>query len=348
MKKLSLAIISALSLILVSCGDESTRKTDTTTPISNRLETVKTRGKVICGINGEVPGFSFVDQKGEYSGMDVDLCRAVAAALFDDPSKVEYRKVSAQERFTAVQTGEIDILSRNTTLTLSRNTSIGMDFAPPIFYDGQGIMTTKASGIKTLTDLKGKSICVLSGTTTEQNLADQMAKVGVKDYQPVVSDDVDALYTAYQQGRCSAVTSDRSQLVARRSVLPKPDAHQVLDILLSKEPLAAAVAKGDAPWHDAVTWIVYSLIQGEEFGITSKNIASFANTTDPSIKRFLGKEDKLGADMGLPADFAARVIKHVGNYGEMYDRNIGQPLKLERGINNLSTKGGILYSPPFR
>ncbi len=344
MKKISLAILAALTLILGSCSDES----QTDNKISSRLETIKSRGKVICGINGEVPGFSFVDRNGEYSGMDVDICRAVASALFDDPSKVEYRKVSAQERFTAVQTGEIDILSRNTTWTLSRDTALGMSFAPPVFYDGQGIMVSKASGVKSLTDLKGKSICVLSGTTTEQNLSDQMSKLGITDYKPVVSDDVDALYTAYQQGRCQAVTSDRSQLVARRSVLPKPDEHQVLDVLLSKEPLAPAVAKGDVMWHDAVKWIVYSLIQGEELGLTSKNIAEKASSTDPNIRRFLGTEDKLGEDMGLPKNFAARVIKHVGNYGEVYDRNIGKPLKLDRGINHLWTQGGILYSPPFR
>jgi general L-amino acid transport system substrate-binding protein len=343
--------LPALLVLLTACeGEQPTASNSSTSTNSggSRLETVKSRGKLICGINGEVPGFSFVNEKGEYSGIDVNICRAIAAAIFDDPGKVEYRKLSAQERFTAVQTGEVDILSRNTTLTASRDTSIGLQFTAPIFYDGQGIMVTKASGIGKLADLAGKSICVLSGTTTAQNLTDAMSRVGVKNYNPIVSDDVDALYSAYQAGRCVAVTSDRSQLVARRSVFPKPDDHRVLDEVFSKEPLAPAVAKGDARWFDAVRWIVFGLVQAEESGITSKNIATFANSTDPAIRRFLGTEDKIGEGMGLPNDFAARAIKHVGNYGEIYDRDIAKPLGLERGLNNLWTKGGLLYSPPFR
>lgn len=336
-------------LLVTACeGENPNASTSPTATGGGRLETVKSRGKLICGINGEVPGFSFVNEKGDYSGIDVDICRAIAAALFNDPSKVEYRKLSAQERFTAVQTGEVDILSRNTTLTAGRDTSIGVQFIEPIFYDGQGIMVSKASGINKLADLQGKSICVLSGTTTEQNLTDAMSKIGVKNYNPIVSDDVDALYTAYQAGRCVAVTSDRSQLVARRSVFPKPDDHRVLDEVFSKEPLAPAVAKGEPAWTDAVRWIVYSLVQGEEFGISSNNIATFANSTDPGVRRFLGVEEKIGEGMGLPNDFAARALKHVGNYGEIYDRNIAKPLGLERGLNNLWTKGGLLYSPPFR
>jgi general L-amino acid transport system substrate-binding protein len=349
MKNAHFSLLASFLILLTACeSQEPTPAPSPGTSAGNRLETVKSRGKLLCGINGEVPGFSFVNEKGEYSGIDVDICRAIAAALFDDPTKVEYRKLSAQERFTAVQTGEVDILSRNTTLTLGRDTSIGLQFTTPIFYDGQGIMVSKTSGMEKLTDLEGKSICVLSGTTTAQNLADAMSRVGVKNYTPIVSDDVDALYSAYQAGRCVAVTSDRSQLVARRSVFPKPDAHQVLDEVFSKEPLAPAVAKGDTGWSDAVRWIVFSLIQGEESGITSKNLTTFANSTDPSIRRFLGAEDKLGEGMGLPNDFAARAIKHVGNYGEIYDRNITQPLGLQRGLNDLWTKGGLLYSPPFR
>ncbi|NJQ98421.1 MAG: transporter substrate-binding domain-containing protein, partial [Hydrococcus sp. CSU_1_8] len=197
-------------------------------------------------------------------------------------------------------------------------------------------------------NLEGKSVCVLAGTTTEQNLADRMRTVGVKTYNPVVSDDVDALYAAYEQGRCEAITSDRSQLVARRSILPKPDDHVLLDVLMSKEPLGPAIADGDSAWYDAVKWITYTLIQAEEFGITSQNLSTFENTQDPNIRRFLGLDEKLGEDMGLPNDFASRIIKHVGNYGEVYDRNIGQPFGLERELNNLWTNGGLLYSPPFR
>ncbi len=316
--------------------------------INTRLATIKERGNLICGVNGEVPGFSFVDENGQYSGLDVDMCRAIAAALFDDPSKVEYRKLSAQERFTAVQTGEVDVLNRNTTWTVSRDTSVGMEFAPTVFYDGQGMMVTKASGATKLEDLAGKSICVLAGTTTEQNLADQMRKRGLEDYNPVISDDVDALYAAYQEGRCEAVTSDRSQLVARRSIFPQKDDHVILDVVMSKEPLGPVVANGDSAWFDAVKWITFATIQAEEFGITSGNIATFETTKDPNIRRFLGLDDKLGEDMGLPNDFAFRIVKNVGNYGEIYDRNIGQPLGLDRGLNQLWTEGGLLYSPPFR
>jgi general L-amino acid transport system substrate-binding protein len=313
----------------------------------NRLGIVMSRGRLICGVNGQLPGFSFVNEQGEYSGMDVDFCRAVAAALFDNPSKVEYRDLSTQERFTAVQSGEVDLLSRNTTWTISRDTSVGMEFAPTTFYDGQGIMATQASNIETLEDLDGKSVCVLSGTTNEQNLADRMRSLEL-NYAPVVFEDVDLLYGAYEQGRCEAVTSDRSQLIARRSILAKPDAHEVLDEVLSKEPLAPAVANGDSQWFDMVKWITYTMIEAEELGINSQNIGKFAQSKDPEVKRFLGVEGNLGDDMGVPNDFAKKVIRHVGNYEEIYDRNIGKPFELERGQNALWSDGGLLYSPPFR
>lgn len=335
-----------ITFSLAACG--GTGETNSTNSVAtSRLDTVKNRGNVICGVNGQLPGFSFVNENGEYSGMDVDICRAVASALFNDPTKVEYRDLSAQERFTAVQTGEVDLLSRNTTWTISRDTSVGMEFAPTTFYDGQGIMATKASSIKQLQDMQNKSICVLAGTTNEQNLADTMRKLGVS-YQPVVFEDTDAVYAAYEQGRCEAVTSDRSQLIARRVVLGTPDAHDILPAVISKEPLGSLVANGDTKWFDAVKWMTYALIQGEEFGINSKNIVDFESTEDPRIKRFLGQEGNLGEDMGLPNDFAARIIKNVGNYDEVYQRNIGEPFDLDRGLNKLWTDGGLLYSPPFR
>ncbi len=333
-----------LAFSLAACGGGEVGNFTATT---SRLNTIQSRGNLICGVNGQLPGFSFVNQNGEYSGMDVDICRAVASALFDDPLKVEYRDLSAQERFTAVQSGEVDLLSRNTTWTISRDTSVGMEFAPTTFYDGQGVMVTKASGIQALQDMEGKSVCVLAGTTNEQNFADRMRKLGV-NYQPVVFEDTDAVFAAYEQGRCEAVSSDRSQLIARRVVLGNPDEHEVLGAVISKEPLGALVANGDARWFDAVKWIIYALIQAEEFGISSENIASFENSEDPQIRRFLGQEGNLGEDMGLPNDFAARVIKNVGNYSEVYERNIGQPFDLDRGLNELWTNGGLLYSPPFR
>ncbi|MEM8779605.1 MAG: amino acid ABC transporter substrate-binding protein [Cyanobacteria bacterium P01_G01_bin.49] len=345
-------ILTTLILIfpLTACGgpENTSENTSESTADTSRLEIVKQRGSLICGVNGEVPGFSFVDENGQYSGLDVDICRAIAAALFDDPTKVEYRKLSAEERFTAVQSGEVDVLNRNTTWTVSRDTTNGMEFAPTVFYDGQGIMVTKASNVTEVAGLEGKSICVLAGTTTEQNLADQMRKRGIIDYNPVVNSDVDALYAAYQEGRCEGITADRSQLVARRSILPTPDDHVILDVVLSKEPLGPAVKNGDPAWFDGVKWITFSLIQAEEFGITSENLTSFETSEDPNIRRFLGLDDKLGEGVGLPSDFAARVIKHVGNYGEIYERNVGEPLGLDRGPNQLWTEGGLLYSPPFR
>lgn len=316
---------------------------------SGRLAAILGRGNLVCGVSGELPGFSFVGQDGNYSGLDVDVCRAIAAALFDNPNAVEFRNLNAKERFTAVQTGEVDILSRNTTYTLSRDTSVGLDFAPTVFYDGQGIMVRGASKIKTLADLKGKSICLQTGTTTEQNLTDQMRKQGIP-YTPVVFEDINTTFATYAQGRCDGVTADRSQLISRRTTLPKPADHVILPTLLSKEPLAPAVASGDAAWSDVVRWVVYALIEAEELGITAKMVPQQLSSTDPTVKRFLGTEGDLGQGMGLTNDFAARAIKHVGNYGEIYDRNLGPktPLNLPRGPNRLWTKGGLLFSPPFR
>lgn len=310
---------------------------------------VKNRGKLLCGVSGNLPGFSYVDQQGKYSGLDVDICRAIAAAMFDDPEKVEYRNLNAKERFTALQAGEIDILSRNTSLTMNRDTAQGIEFAPVVFYDSQTIMVKKASGVKDLKGLQGKSVCVQTGTTTEQNLSDQMRKAGVK-YTPIVFEEVDPTFAAYQEGRCQGVTSDRSQLVSRRSKLPNPDDNVILDVVMSKEPLAPAVKKGDPQWTDTVKWVIYGLMEAEELGITSKNIDQFASSTDPVVKRLLGTEGTLGKDIGLTNDFLARAIRKVGNYGEIYERNLGQstPFKLNRGQNDIWAKGGLMYSPPFR
>ncbi|MCU0527012.1 MAG: amino acid ABC transporter substrate-binding protein [Elainella sp. Prado103] len=314
---------------------------------TSTLDTVLSRGSLICGVNGQLPGFSFVNNEGEYSGMDADYCRAIAAALFDDPSKVEFRNLSAQERFTALAAGEIDVLIRNTTWTINRDTALGLEFGPTTFFDGQGMLVAKASGVTAISGLGGKSICVQSGTTTEQNLTDKFRKLNIP-FTPVVFDDEDALYSAFAQGRCQAATSDRSQLTARRQSLPNPDNYLVLEEVISKEPLGPAVRNNDSKWADAVKWIVYSTFQAEELGIEQDNLTQFASSTDPEVKRLLGQEGTLGTDMGLPNDFAARVIKHVGNYGEIYQRNIGEPFALERGLNSLWTDGGLIYAPPFR
>jgi general L-amino acid transport system substrate-binding protein len=317
--------------------------------VGGRLATVRTRDELVCGVSGELPGFSFIDENGDYSGLDVDVCGAIAAALFNDPSKVDFRNLNAKERFTAVQTGEVDVLSRNTTWSMSRDTSVGMEFAPVVFYDSQGIMVRQDSNIKTLADLRNKVICMQTGTTTEQNLTDQMRKRQIP-FKPLVFEDVNTMFGAYAGKRCDGVTADRSQLVSRRTTLPHPNEHRLLPDALSKEPLAPAVADGDSQWQDIVKWVVYSLIEAEELGITQKNLDQQLNSPDPNIRRFLGVEGNLGQDAGLSPDFAARIIKHVGNYGEIYDRHFGPktPLALPRGQNNLWNQGGLLYSPPFR
>ncbi len=344
-----LSLVILAGVLLTSCAESTPTSTGGDGKPAGRLATVLNRGKLVCGVSGELPGFSFVGQDGKYSGLDVDVCRAIASALFDDPNAVEYRNLNAKERFTAVQTGEVDILSRNTTWTTSRDTSVGLEFAPVVFYDGQGIMVKQTSNIKALTDLKDKSICIQAGTTTEQNLTDQLQKRGIP-YKPVVFEDVNTTFATYAEGRCDAVTADRSQLVSRRTTLPKPAEHVILTEPLSKEPLAPAIASGDPAWADVVRWSVFALMEAEELGITSQNVAQFTTSKDPAIRRFLGVEGDLGKGMNISNDFTSRIVKHVGNYGEIYDRNLGTqtPLNLPRGQNNLWTKGGLLFSPPFR
>jgi general L-amino acid transport system substrate-binding protein len=346
-------------IAIASCSNSNPNNSESK-PLS-RLNVVLNRGTLICGVSGEVPGFSFVDAQGKYSGLDVDICRAIASALFNNPEAVEYRNLSAKDRFTALQTGEVDILSRNTTWTASRDTDTGLEFAPVIFYDGQGLMVKTNSNIKSLDDLKNASICIQIGTTHEANLTEQMGKRNIA-YKPITFDDVNAVFNAYQAGRCVAVTADRSALSARRTLLPNSKEHILLDVVLSKEPLAPAVKDGDSKWSNAVRWIIYGAIAAEELGITSKNISQYSNTnqnikpSNPEIIRFLGipsadgKSNNLGTNMGLTNDFAARVIKNVGNYGEIYDRNLGASTKLniERGLNKLWTEGGLMYAPPFR
>ncbi|MDA0265966.1 MAG: amino acid ABC transporter substrate-binding protein [Cyanobacteria bacterium] len=356
MKKIGLLGV-ALTLTLAACGGADT--TVGSTPADggestsaaggSRLQTVLDRGQLVCGVDGGIPGFSFVDESGTYSGLDVDVCRAVAAALFDDPEAVEYRRLDSTERFTALAGGEVDMLSRNTTWTISRDTQVGLEFAPTTFFDGQGMMVRTDSGIATLEDFAGKAICVETGTTTELNLTDQMRKLGV-EFEPVVFQDADAAYAAYDEGRCEGMTSDKSQLVARRSTLPTPADHTVLEVTMSKEPLGPVTLNNDSAWFDVVKWVTYGLIQAEEFGITAANIEDFKGSDDPNIARFLGDEGTLGTDMGIPNDFMYRVIKDVGNYGEIYDRNLGagSQFGLERGQNALWTDGGLMYAPPFR
>lgn len=314
------------------------------------LETVMARGTLICGVNSQVPGFGFVAADGSFSGFDVDFCRALAAAIFGDPNKVEFRPVTASERFTALQSGEIDILSRNTTWSLVRDTELGGNFVHTTFYDGQGMMVPTDSGITSLQDLEGGTVCVQTGTTTELNLADVMASLGVS-YTPAVFEDADSTFAAYAEGRCDAVTTDKSGLVSRRTVLADPTAHVILDVTMSKEPLGPMVRHGDDQWFDIAQWTVFTLIAGEEFGITSANVDDIkATSTAPEIRRLLGVEGDLGLKLGLSNDFAFNILKFVGNYEEVYNRNLGPdtPTYIPRGLNSLYTDGGLLYAPPFR
>jgi len=352
-KAIALLSVSLCIFALVAC-EPIPEPNQSSIGSTNRLKTVLSRGKLVCGVSGELPGFSFVNKEGKYSGLDVDICKAIAAALFDNPDAVQFRNLNAKERFTALQSGEIDVLSRNTTWTLSRDTSSRLAFMPVVFYDGQGVMVRKDSNIKAIADLKDTDICAQTGTTTEQNLADQMRKRNLA-YKPVVYEDVNATFNAYQSGRCAAITADRSALVVRRTRLADPENHLVLDFVISKEPLAPAVSDGDSKWADIVKWIINSAIEAEDLDISSANLATFkANTSskgnNAEIRRFLGVDGSLGKDMGISNDFAARVIKYVGNYAEIYDRNLGKdsPFKLPRGQNELWKNGGLMYSPPFR
>lgn len=333
-------------------GDESEAAAPAAVAGDSRLATVKERGTLVCGVEGSIPGFSFVEPDGSYSGLDVDVCRAVAAAVFETSEVedlIEYRNLDSTERFTALAGGEVDMLSRNTTWTSSRDAAggNGMEFAPTTFFDGQGMMVTVESGIQELTDLEGRSVCVETGTTTELNLADRMRELGV-NYNEVKFQDSDATYAAYAEGRCEAVTSDRSQLAARRTTLPDPDAHTLLDVTMSKEPLGPVTMNNDSEWFDVVKWVTFGLIQAEEFGITQDSVQEALQSENPEIRRFLGVEGDLGNQLGLSNDFMVYAIESVGNYGEIYDRNIGERLGIDRGLNRLWTDGGLMYPPPFR
>ena len=315
------------------------------------LAAVQARGTLVCGVNGQLPGFSFLDPNGEMLGFDADFCRAIAVAVFGDPSKVEFRPLTTGERFTALQTSEIDVLMRNTTWSLVRDTELGLNFTVTTFYDGQGIMVPVESGITTLADLEGGTICVQKGTTTELNLADAMAINNIT-YTPATFEDVNQTYGTYAEGRCDAVTSDKSQLNSvAKGLLPDPAAHVIMDLTLSKEPLGPVVRHGDDQWFDIVKWTVYATYAAEEYGVNSSNVDDqLANAVNPEIRRLLGAEGELGAKLGLSNDWAFNVIKSVGNYQEIYNRSLGEglPTFIPRGFNSLYRDGGILYSPPFR
>jgi general L-amino acid transport system substrate-binding protein len=315
------------------------------------LAIVQARGVLNCGVNANVPGFGYLDpDTNEFTGFDVDACRAVAAAVLGDSEAVEFRPLTGTDRFPVLQAGEIDMLSRNTTWTISRDTSLGFNFAPTTFYDGQGMMVRKDSGIEQLTDLEGATVCVQQGTTTEKNLADVMRAMGV-DYEPVVLQDAPSTLAAYDEGRCDGFTTDKSGLISQFVLLADPEAHVILEETMSKEPLGPLVRHGDDQWFDIVKWTVFGLIDAEELGITSANVEELAATSeDPVIRNLLGAEGDLGQALGLENDFMVNVISQVGNYGEIFDRHLGPDtfFNLDRGLNAQYTDNGLMYSPPFR
>jgi general L-amino acid transport system substrate-binding protein len=314
------------------------------------FDAVKDKGFVQCGVNVGLAGFSNPDDAGNWSGIDVDVCRAVAAAVFGDAEAVKFTPLTSKERFTALQSGEVDVLSRNTTWTLNRDSALGLDFTGVTYYDGQGFMVPKSLGVKSALELDGASVCVQTGTTTELNLADYF-RANNMSYTPVVFERGDEARTAYEQGRCDTLTTDQSGLYAERIGLANPDDHMVLPEVISKEPLGPAVRHGDNQWGDVVRWTLYAMLEAEELGVNSQNVDDEkANSTNPNVRRLLGVEGDMGQGLGLPADFGYQVVKQVGNYGEVFERNIGMgsPLKIERGLNALWTDGGLQYAMPVR
>lgn len=314
------------------------------------FDSVKQRGVLQCGVHTGLPGFSAPDAQGNWNGLDVDVCRAVAAAMFGDSKKVKYVPLTTQQRFTALQSGEVDMLARNTTWTQTRDTANGLNFAPTNFFDGQGFLVAKKLGVKSAKELNGATICALQGTTTEQNLAD-FFRSHKMNYKPVVSDKTEELTASFLAGRCDALTSDASQLASiRANQTQKPDDYVILPEMISKEPLTPAVRHGDDQWFDLVKWAIYATIEAEEAGVTSKNIDEMTKSADPNIQRLLGVTPGMGKNLGVDEKWAYNIIKQVGNYGESFDRNVGKgsPLKLERGLNALWKDGGLMYAIPMR
>ncbi len=316
---------------------------------ANTLQNTLQRGAVQCGVSDGLPGFSAPDDQGEWQGLDVDVCRAVAAAVFGDAEAVRYISLNAVERFTALQSGEVDVLSRNTTWTTTRDTTLGLNFAGVNFYDGIGFMINRDLGVSSAKELDGAAICVQSGTTTELNVADYFRANGMT-FDPIVFDTSEQTVGGYEAGRCDVLTSDTSQLAALRIQLSDPDQSVILPEVISKEPLGPVVRQGDDQWFNIVKWSLFAMLNAEEMGITQDNVDEMRNSDDPDIARLLGQDGNYGEGMGLSAEWAYNIISQVGNYGESYERNVGMdsPLQIERGINALWTNGGIQYAPPIR
>jgi general L-amino acid transport system substrate-binding protein len=330
-------IMAAVMAVLL-CGSAAAQST---------AQAVRSKGYVQCGVNTGLAGFSQPDSRGVWRGIDVDVCRAVAAAVFGDASKVRYTGLTAQQRFTALQSGEVDILSRNTTWTVSRDAGLGINFVGTNYYDGQAFMVPRKLNVKSAKDLNGATVCVQPGTTTELNLADYF-RANRMTFKPVVIEKLEEVLNAYFAGRCDVYTTDQSGLVAvRASRAPNPADHVILPEVISKEPLGPAVRHGDDQWFDIVKWSLFAMMEAEELGITSKNVEQHASSANPSIQRFVGATGDLGKMLGLDNRWALQIVKQVGNYGESFDANL-KPLGFERGLNRLWTQGGLIYAPPIR
>jgi len=339
MKFCKLCVVVVLVMVMATAG----------MAVAGTLADVRAKGFIQAGVNGDLFGFGKPDEKGVWRGLDVDTARAIAAAVFGDANKVKYTPLTAKTRFTALQSGEIDVLTRNCTQTLGRDTALGLDFAQVNYYDGQGFLVPKKLGIKSAKQLDGATVCVLPGTTTELNVADYFRANGMK-MKPVVIESTADLAKAFFAGRCDVLTSDASQLAGTRAVAPNPKAYIILPEIISKEPLAPVVRHGDNQWKDIVNYSVLTMIQAEEFGISSKNVDKMLKSKDPKVQRFLGVSAGNGKALGLEEKFAYNIIKQVGNYSEVFERNVGvnTPLGIERGLNALWTDGGLMYSPPFK
>ena len=339
MKFCKLCVVVVLVMVMATAG----------MAVAGTLADVRAKGFIQAGANGDLFGFGKPDEKGVWRGLDVDTARAIAAAVFGDANKVKFTPLTAKTRFTALQSGEIDVLTRNCTQTLGRDTALGLDFVQVNYYDGQGFLVPKKLGIKSAKELDGAAVCVLPGTTTEMNVADYFRANGMK-MKPVVIENTAELAKAFFAGRCDVLTSDASQLAGTRAVAPNPEAYVILPEIISKEPLAPVVRHGDNQWKDIVNYAVLTLINAEEMGITSKNVDKMLKSKDPKVQRFLGVSAGNGKALGLDEKFAYNIIKQVGNYGEIFERNVGvnTPLGIERGLNALWTNGGLLYSAPFK
>jgi general L-amino acid transport system substrate-binding protein len=337
-------IVAGSVAVLAVCATTGTAHAQAT------LNAIKSRGTLVCGVNPGLPGFANPDSQGNWAGLDVDYCRAYAAAVFGDVSKVRYVPLSAQQRFTALQSGEVDVLARNTTNTLQRDTALGLNFAATNYYDGQGFLVPKALGVSSAMELDGATVCVQPGTTTELNLAD-FFRANNMAFNPVVIESFDELNAAFFAGRCDVNTTDASGLAGvRASLASNPDDYVILPEIISKEPLAPAVRQGDEQWYDIVKWVHNAMVEAEEKGVTSQNVDEMTKSADPVIQRLLGASGEMGANLGLDNKWAYNVVKLVGNYGEVFARNLGPstPLKLERGLNALWTDGGLMYADPIR